>query len=48
MCIRHRVERALEGIGETLADVFARAEAEGISTGRAAEALAESRLRGHG
>ena len=41
-----RVERALEGIGETLAEIFARSEAEGISTGRAAEALAESRIRG--
>jgi leucine dehydrogenase len=39
-----RVERALEGIGATLAEIYTRSEAEGISTGRAAEALAESRL----
>lgn len=39
-----RVERALEEIGATLAEIYARSEAEGISTGRAAEALAESRL----
>jgi len=39
-----RVERALEGIGDTLAEIYARSEAEGISTGRAAEALAQSRL----
>jgi leucine dehydrogenase len=38
------VERALEGIGDTLAQVFERSEAEGISTARAAEALAETRL----
>jgi leucine dehydrogenase len=38
------VERALEGIGDTLARVFERSEAEGISTAQAAEALAESRL----
>jgi leucine dehydrogenase len=39
-----RVERALEGIGDTLREIYARSDAEGISTGRAAEALAESRL----
>ena len=39
-----RVERALEGIGETLAEIYRRSEAEGISTGRAAEELAASRL----
>jgi leucine dehydrogenase len=40
-----RVERALEGIGATLTEIYERSEAEGISTGRAAEALAESRLQ---
>jgi leucine dehydrogenase len=39
-----QVERALEGIGDTLTEIYARSEAEGISTGRAAEALAASRL----
>ena len=39
-----RVERALEGIGETLAEIYARSDADGISTARAAEALAASRL----
>jgi leucine dehydrogenase len=39
-----RVEAALEGIGDTLAQIFERSDAEGISTGRAAEALAETRL----
>jgi leucine dehydrogenase len=38
------VERALAGIGKTLTEIFARSEAERISTGRAAEALAASRL----
>lgn len=38
------VGRALEGIGDTLARVFERSEAESISTARAAEALAQSRL----
>jgi leucine dehydrogenase len=41
-----RVERALEGIGETLREIYARSEADGISTGAAAEALAQSRLDG--
>jgi leucine dehydrogenase len=39
-----RVEEALAGIGATLAEIYARSEAEGISTGRAAEELAERRL----
>jgi leucine dehydrogenase len=39
-----RVERALEGIGGTLTEIYRRSEADGISTGRAAEALAASRL----
>jgi leucine dehydrogenase len=39
------VERALEGIGGTLAEIFARSEADGISTGRAADELAAARLR---
>lgn len=38
------VERALEGIGDTLREIYERSEADGISTGRAAAALAESRL----
>jgi leucine dehydrogenase len=40
-----RVEQALEGIGTTLTEIFARSEAAGISTARAAEALADSRLQ---
>ena len=43
-----RVERALAEIGDTLAEIYARSDAEGISTGRAAEALAESRLAAAG
>jgi leucine dehydrogenase len=39
------VERALQGIADTLTRVFERSEAEGISTASAAEALAQSRLR---
>jgi len=39
-----RIERALEGIGATLREVFARADADGVSTGRAADALARERL----
>jgi leucine dehydrogenase len=38
------VEQALQRIGETLAEVFTRSEADGISTAQAAEALAQSRL----
>jgi leucine dehydrogenase len=38
------VERALQGIGDTLTQVFERSEVEGISTASAAEALAQSRL----
>lgn len=41
-----RVERALEGIGTTLGEIYARSDADGISTGRAAQELAESRLTG--
>jgi leucine dehydrogenase len=40
-----RVELALAGIADTLAEIFARSETEGISTGRAAAALAERRLQ---
>jgi leucine dehydrogenase len=40
-----RVERALEGIGDTLREIYERSAAEGISTGRAAEELAASRLK---
>jgi leucine dehydrogenase len=41
-----RVERALEGIGDTLTRIFAQSDAERISTARAAEKLAQSRLGG--
>jgi leucine dehydrogenase len=39
-----QVEQALAGIGETLAEIYRRSDAEGISTGRAAEELAAARL----
>ena len=39
------VAHALQGIGATLGDIYSRADADGISTGRAAEQLAEERLR---
>jgi leucine dehydrogenase len=38
------VEQALRGIGDTLANIFERAEAEGTSTGEAADALVAARL----
>jgi leucine dehydrogenase len=38
------VERALAGIGDTLAEIFSRSDAEGVSTGRAADQRAQSRL----
>jgi leucine dehydrogenase len=38
------VDAALEKIGETLREIYARAEAEGITTASAADALAASRL----
>lgn len=38
------LERSLVRIGETLRDVFARSEADGVSTERAAEELARARL----
>ena len=38
------VEQALEGIGHTLEEIFDRAEADGISTGDAADALVAARL----
>jgi leucine dehydrogenase len=38
-----RVERAIEGIGETLAEIYARADAAGINTLLAAQALAAAR-----
>ena len=38
------VEQALEGIGGTLGEIFERAEAEGVSTGQAADALVAARL----
>lgn len=39
------VDRALAGIGDTLTEIYGRSEADGISTGRAAQELAEARLR---
>jgi len=38
------VEAALRGIGDTLAEIYARSDADGISTGRAADDLVEARL----
>jgi leucine dehydrogenase len=38
------VEQALQGIGGTLSEIFQRAEAEGTSTGEAADALVAARL----
>ena len=38
------VDAALENIGETLGEIYARADAEGITTAWAADALAASRL----
>jgi leucine dehydrogenase len=40
----NRLEREVEGIGATLAGIFATADAEGISTDEAAERLAADRL----
>ncbi len=40
------VERALEGIGATLATIYERSEADGVSTGRVALDLAAERLAG--
>ncbi|HEY7660069.1 MAG TPA: Glu/Leu/Phe/Val dehydrogenase dimerization domain-containing protein [Actinomycetota bacterium] len=41
---RERVDARLRGIGDTLAEVFARAEADGVSTAAAADAIVEDRL----
>src|SRR5581483_7137590 len=41
---RTRLEERLRGIGNTLGEVFRLAEAEGISTGAAADRLVEQRL----
>jgi hypothetical protein len=38
------VEARLAGIGDSLAEIYARAEAEGVTTEAAAERLARSRL----
>jgi leucine dehydrogenase len=38
------LDEALARIGSTLTEIFEKAEAQGISTGAAAEALAEERL----
>jgi leucine dehydrogenase len=43
---RETVEARLVGIGDALAEIYARAEAEGITTAAAAERLARSRLEG--
>lgn len=40
------VEQALRGIGDTLREIFARADTESISTGRAADDLVAARLAG--
>jgi leucine dehydrogenase len=37
---------AMGGIGETLREIYRRAEAEGVATAAAADALADARLRG--
>jgi leucine dehydrogenase len=44
----HRVNARLRAIGDTLAEVFALADTEGISTGAAADALVEQRLAAGG
>jgi hypothetical protein len=36
----------MSGIGDTLREVYRRAEAEGVSTAAAADVLADARLRG--
>jgi leucine dehydrogenase len=41
---RRQVEARLAGIADSLAEIYARAEAEGITTDAAAEALARARL----
>jgi glutamate dehydrogenase/leucine dehydrogenase len=41
---RDEVDRRLEGIGDTLLEIYRLADAEGISTGRAAEQLAAERI----
>lgn len=41
---REEVDARLAGIGDTLSDIYARADAEGISTEAAAEGLARARL----
>ena len=39
-----QVEQRLAGIGDSLAEIYARADAEGVPTETAAERLARSRL----
>jgi len=39
------LDAALAKIGDTLTEIYARADTEGISTAAAADALAASRLR---
>ncbi len=39
------VDRALEGIGDTLREIYERSEGDGISTGQAAQELADRRLQ---
>lgn len=43
---RAQVEQAVRGIGDTLREVYARADADGVSTEEAAERLAAARLAG--
>jgi len=45
---RSELDAALARIGETLRQIYERADAEGISTAAAADALAEERLSAHG
>jgi leucine dehydrogenase len=42
------LDHALTAIGETLLEIYRRAEAEGVSTADAADALAQARLLGSG
>jgi hypothetical protein len=44
-CIRGEVDTALARIGETLRQIYERAEARGSSTAAAVDALADERLK---
>jgi hypothetical protein len=41
---RETIDARLAGIGDTLGEIYARADAEGITTGAAAERIARARL----